>query len=244
MSPSPAGYVRNGTTSGAYQLVSPCTTALRGVVSPPIEGDAGCSYDHGQYRTFQPSLENLSIFGRGTLALGNNWEASTELSYAKNKTGFDVNLLTTPNTIVGPYGLRGYSTGINVPELTLAPSHPDNPFGIPARFRYAFSEFGAQRRTNDLEVTRFMAGIRGTAAGWDIDAGVVHSESKLDQAYSVLRTQGVIDAFNNPAARPSATAWATTPASTRRPNVHRCSPAPRVRARRRSMSSTSVLLAS
>lgn len=199
VSPSVAGYVRNGTTSGAYQTISPCTTALRAVVSPPIEGDAGCSHDNGQLRSFQPSLENLSIFGRATLALSNDWEASTELSYAKNKTGFDVNLLTTPGTIVGPYGIRGYGTGINVPELTLAASHPDNPFGIPARFRYAFGEFGPQRRTNDVEVTRLMVGVKGTAAGWDLDAGVVHSESKLDQVYTVLRTQGVIDAFNNPA---------------------------------------------
>ena len=198
VSSSPAGYVRNGTSSGAYQLVSPCTTALRGVISPAIAGDQGCSYDIGQYRSFQPELENLSIFGRATFAIGNNWEVSTELSYAKNKTGFDVSPLGTPGTIVGPYGLRGYGTGINVPELTLAAAHPDNPFGIPARFRYVFSEFGAQRRTNDLEVTRFMAGIKGTAAGWDIDAGVVHSESKLDQAYSLLSVQGVIDAFNNP----------------------------------------------
>lgn len=199
VSPSPAGYVRNGTSSGAYQLISPCTTALRGVVSPAIDGDAGCSYDVGQLRSFQPSLENLSIFARGTLALSNDWEASAELSYAKNKTGFDVSNLTTPGTIVGPYGLRGYGTGINVPELTLSASHPDNPFGIPARFRYAFGEFGPQRRTNDVDVTRLMVGVKGTAAGWDIDAGVVHSESKLDQVYSVLRVQGVIDAFNNPA---------------------------------------------
>ena len=199
VSSSPAGYVRNGTTAGAYQLVSPCTTALRGVVSPAIAGDEGCSYDIGQYRSFQPSLENLTIFGRATLALSNDWEASAELSYAKNKTGFDVNPLTTPGTIVGPYGIRGYGTGINVPELTLAAAHPDNPFGAPVRFRYAFSEFGAQRRSNDVDVTRLMVGLKGSAAGWAIDAGVVHSESKLDQTYTLLRTQGVIDAFNNPA---------------------------------------------
>ena len=92
------------------------------MISPAIAGDAGCSYDIGQYRSFQPSLENLSIFGRGTLALGNDWEASAELSYAKNKTGFDVSPLGTPGAIVGPYGLRGYGTGVNVPELTLAAS--------------------------------------------------------------------------------------------------------------------------
>ncbi len=197
VSSSVAGYVRNGTTTGAYQTVSPCTTALPGVVSPAIAGDDGCSYDVGQFRSFQPSLKNVSIFGRAAVALGDDWEAYAELSYAQNKTGFDVSLLTTPGTIIGPYGLRGYGTGINVPELTLSASHPDNPFGKDVRFRYAFGEFGPQRRTNDVDVTRVMAGVKGTAVGWDIDAGVVHSESKLDQVYTVLSTQGVMDAFHN-----------------------------------------------
>jgi len=194
---TPAGTIRNGTTSGAYQLVSPCTSALRGVVQPMIAGDLGCSYDIGQFRSFQPSLRNLSIFGRATFALGNEWEAYAELSYAQNKTGFDVSPLSTPGTIIGPYGLRGYGTGINVPELTLSAAHPDNPFGKDVRFRYNFAEFGAQRRTNDVDVTRAMVGVRGTAAGWDVDAGVVHSESKLDQVYTVLSTKGVMDAFHN-----------------------------------------------
>lgn len=198
VSSSVAGFVRNGTTSGAYQLISPCTSALPGVVSPHIDGDAGCSYDMGQFRSFQPKLEMFSIFGRGTVALNNDWEAFAELSYGKNKTGWDNNLLTTPGTIVGPYGVRGYTTGINVPELTLSANHPDNPFGKAARFRYAFGEFGPQRRTNDVNITRMVAGVRGSAAGWDLDVGVSHSESKLDQAYSLLSIQGLINAFNSP----------------------------------------------
>lgn len=198
VSSSVAGYVRNGTSSGAYQLISPCTSALPGVIQPPIAGDAGCSYDIGQFRSFQPSLKTMSLFGRGTVALGGDWEGYAELSYAQNKTGFDVSLLGTPGTIIGPYGLRGYGTGINVPELTLAANHPDNPFGIAARFRYAFGEFGPQRRTNDVDTSRVMVGAKGSAAGWDIDTGVVHSESKLDQAYTVLSIPGLLNAFSNP----------------------------------------------
>lgn len=198
VSSSVAGYVRNGTSSGAYQLVSPCTSALPGVVMPQIAGDQGCSYDVGQFRSFQPKLESMSLFGRGTVALNNDWEAFAELSYGKNKTGFDVSLLATPGTIVGPYGVRGYGTGINVPELTLSANHPDNPFGKAVRFRYAFGEFGPQRRTNDVDITRLMAGVRGSAAGWDIDTGIAHSESKLDQDYMLLRIQGLLDAFNSP----------------------------------------------
>jgi iron complex outermembrane receptor protein len=196
-SANPGGLVRNGTTSGAWRQATPCANVAL-AVRPAIAGDTGCSYDLGQLRSFLPKLEAMQLFARGTLALSDGWEAYGELSYSKNKTGFDVSLLTTPNTLIGPYGIRGYATGINVPEITLAPSHPDNPFGVPARFRYAFAEFGPQRRTNDVDMSRFVVGIKGSGWGWDLDAGYVHAESTLDQDYTVLRTQGVIDAFNRP----------------------------------------------
>jgi iron complex outermembrane receptor protein len=194
-SANPGGLVRNGTSSGAWRQATPCANVAL-AVRPAIAGDTGCSYDVGQIRTFLPDLEALQIFARGTLALSGGWEAYGELSYSQNKTGFDVSLLTTPNTLIGPYGIRGYATGINVPEITLAPSHPDNPFGVPARFRYAFAEFGPQRRTNEVDMTRFVVGIKGSNWGWDFDAGYVHAESNLDQDYTVLKLQGVIDAFN------------------------------------------------
>ena len=39
-------------------------------------------------------------------------------------------------------------------------------------------------------------GIKGSSWGWDFDGGVVHAESTLDQDYTVLRTQAVIDTFS------------------------------------------------
>lgn len=194
---NPAGVVRNGTSSGAWQLATPCANVSQRIV-PTIAGDSGCSYDIGQFRSFLPETETMNIFARGTVAFNANWEAYGELSYSKSKTQFDVSPLATPGTLIGPYGIRGYGTGINVPELTLAASHPDNPFGVNARFRYAFTEFGAQHRINDTDATRIVAGIKGSAAGWDFDGGYVHAESTLDQDYTVLRTQGVLDAFNRP----------------------------------------------
>ena len=194
---APQGAVRNGTGSGAWVNATPCSsvpTAIR----PTIAGDNGCSFDMGQWRSFLPDTETMNIFARGTYAINANWEAYAELSYSKSKTQFDVEPLLTPGTLIGPYGIRGYGTGINVPELTLAPTHPDNPFGIPARFRYSFTEFGAQRRINDTDASRFVVGIKGSNWGWDFDAGYMHGESTLDQDYTVLRTQGVIDAFNKP----------------------------------------------
>jgi len=197
VSASPAGYVRNGRTSGAWQLVTPCDASVT-TISPPLDGDQGCSYDIGHYRSYAPKLENVNVFARGTYVLDSNWELYGEAGYAKNKTAFDVSLLTTPGTIIGPYGIRGYGTGLNVTELTLAPTHPDNPFGIPARFRYAFAEFGPQRRKNDVDISRILAGIKGSSWGWDFDAGIMHSESTLKQDYTVLSIPGLIAAFNDP----------------------------------------------
>ncbi len=191
------GAVRNGTRTGAWQNVTPCSTVPT-AVTPTIAGDTGCSYDLGQWRSMVPDLEAMQIFARGTLALSGNWETYGELSYSKNKTKFDVTPLSVPGTIIGPYGIRGYGTGINVPELTLAASHPDNPFGVNARFRYTFSEFGAQRRINDVDTSRFVVGIKGANWGWDFDAGYVHAESTLDQDYTLISVQGVINAFSNP----------------------------------------------
>lgn len=191
------GAVRNGRTSGAWQNVTPCSTVPT-AVTPTLAGDTGCSYDLGKWRSFLPELEAMQIFARGTLALSGGWEAYGELSYSQNKTGFDVTPLSVPGTIIGPYGIRGYGTGINVPEITLSPAHPDNPFGIPARFRYTFSEFGAQRRINEVDMSRFVVGIKGANWGWDFDAGYVHAESTLDQDYMVISVQGVMDAFSNP----------------------------------------------
>ncbi|MEO5692390.1 MAG: TonB-dependent receptor [Usitatibacter sp.] len=196
-SANPGGLVRNGTSSGAYQQATPCANVAQRIV-PRIDGDNGCSYDIGQFRSFLPDNETMNIFARGTFAFNANWEAYGELSYSKSKTEFDVSPLSTPATLIGPYGIRGYGTGINVPELTLAASHPDNPNGINSRFRYTFAEFGAQRRINDTDATRIVAGIKGSAAGWDFDGGYVHAESTLDQDYTVLRVQGVLDAFNRP----------------------------------------------
>lgn len=194
---APQGAVRNGTTSGAWQNVTPCSSVPT-AVRPTIAGDVGCSFDIGQWRSFLPENETTNIFARGTFAINANWEAYGEIGYSKSKTQFDVTPLSAPGTLIGPYGIRGYGTGINVPELTLAASHPDNPFGVAARFRYTFTEFGAQRRVNDTDASRIVVGIKGSSWGWDFDAGAVHAESTLDQDYTVLSTQGVIDAFNRP----------------------------------------------
>jgi iron complex outermembrane recepter protein len=195
-SASPAGYIRNPST-GAYTTISPCTSVPT-TIQPRIAGDLGCSYDIGQYRDFQPKIQTMSLFGRGTFAINANLEAYGEFSYGKNKSEFDVSPLTATPTVFGPYGVRNFSTGVGVPEVQLAANHPDNPYGAPARFRYIFSEFGAQRRVYDADISRFLVGLKGSGWGWDFDTGYVHSESNLDLDYTVINTAALYDAFTNP----------------------------------------------
>ena len=197
-SASPAGYIRNPAT-GAYQLISPCSS-VAAAIRPSLAGDRGCSYDLGQYRDFQPKIDTTSIFGRVTYAITSNWELYGEASYGKNKSAFDVSLLNTSPTVIGPYGVRAFGTGLGTPEVTLAANHPDNPFGVATRFRYAFAEFGAQRRTYDEDISRVVVGVKGTGWGWDIDSGYVHSDSKLGLDYTVINTAALYTSFTNPGA--------------------------------------------
>jgi iron complex outermembrane receptor protein len=193
-SASMAGYVRNPTTR-VWQMVPGCAQVNH--ITPTIPGDLGCSYDVGQLRDFQPKIQTMSIFGRGTFAVSANLEAYGEFSYGKNKSEFDVSGLTATPTTIGPYGVYSRGTGLGVPEVRLAANHPDNPFGAPARFRYIFGEFGAQRRVFDTDISRILVGLKGSTWGWDFDTGYLHSESNLDLDYTVVNTAALYDAFTN-----------------------------------------------
>jgi iron complex outermembrane recepter protein len=82
----------------------------------------------------------------------------------------------------------------------LGGTHPQNPYGVPVRVRYSAFDVGPSTRFADNSFSRFVAGVRGTAAGWDYDAGITHSQSELELRYTnMLNMQVVKDALGNPA---------------------------------------------
>ncbi len=194
---SRVGNIRNPATND-YVALPGC--AQFNPITPPIDGDlGGCSFDRGQYRSFQPKAQGANLFTRGSFRVSNELEAYAELSYAKNKTEFDVDLASFHPTVVTPInGIITYGSGAT--EIRLAATHPDNPFGAPARFRYEGVEFGPQRRIYDSDISRILVGLKGSSWGWDFDTGYLHSESKLDLSYKggVYNMAALRAAVSNP----------------------------------------------
>jgi iron complex outermembrane receptor protein len=141
----------------------------------------GCLFDTVAFATVQPATKNLNLFGRGTLLVGDTsrlyMEAGVFRSEAKTQLG--------PSGLTGAgfdlVGQRVNNTNSGPDQLLMPIGHPDNPFSD-ARARPRWVD-AARPRTTDIQttVTRLLAGLNTVAAGWDIDTGVLYTESTTDQ---------------------------------------------------------------
>ncbi|WP_422999940.1 TonB-dependent receptor [Undibacterium sp. JH2W] len=154
----------------------------------------GCLWDPIQYQSVQPETDNLNLYGRATFAINDQTTAYTELGLFKNRA----KTLTTPSALTGTgFDLlhsRVNNTGTGPDQLLLPIGHPDNPFAD-ARARPRWAD-PSRPRTADLEttVTRFLAGVKGTVAEWDYDAGFLYAESKTDRTQNGYYRQSALKA--------------------------------------------------
>jgi len=102
-----------------------------------------------------------------------------------------------PANAANPQGFINYGN-----LALLAASHPQNPYGVATRLRYSAFDVGASTRSANNEFKRAVIGIKGSAAGWDYDAGYTHSESSLDLGYSNMINMNVLrSALSDPTSR-------------------------------------------
>ena len=157
----------------------------------------GCLWDPVDYATIQPKTENVNLFMRGTLMLGENTRAYSEVGVFKSKA----NTYTTPSGLTGAgfdlVNARVNNTGTGPDQLIIPANHPDNFLRVPARPRWVDA---SRPRTTDLEttVTRVLAGVKGTVGSWDYDTGLMYAESKTDRVQNgYYRSSALRTAFNN-----------------------------------------------
>lgn len=132
----------------------------------------GCLFPSNKYGQIQPKGETVNLFGRGVLQISPDMQGYAEATYYKNEA-----------TGVGSPSLVSSSTGspagfTNNAGVSLGAAHPQNPFGAAARLRYITSDVGSRTNTMESTFTRFVAGLKGTAKGWDYDAAILHSASE------------------------------------------------------------------
>ncbi|WP_338771198.1 TonB-dependent receptor [Massilia sp. METH4] len=181
------------------------------------QGDplGGCLTDATQqYNQIQPRQETLNLFGRGTFQLNNDWQAYVEL----NGYHSDSESWTTPSGVSASVGYPGGP--VNNATVSLGATHPDNPYNAAARVRYLAWDVGPRTSAIETNFVRAVAGLKGQAAGWDIDTAVLFSQSKTKRDQNGYLQRDVAFALLNPtaanvaAARAGSAAYAALPAGT------------------------------
>jgi iron complex outermembrane receptor protein len=203
---SVVGNVRNPSTLDYYSRGNPAgvgfTRTFPGAACSNFtnhpQGDplGGCLTDATQeYNQIQPRQETLNLFGRATFQLNNDWQAYVEL----NGYHSDSESWTTPSGISGSVGYPGGP--VNNAGVSLGANHPDTPyFGSAARLRYIAWDVGPRTSAIETNFVRAVAGVRGSAAGWDIDSAVLFSQSKTNRNQNGYLQRDVAFALLNPTA--------------------------------------------
>jgi len=176
-------------------------SAASGCVEPysfiaPRRSPLSCRFNPSPLVSLLPDSQRASLFGALRVRLGGDFEGFVEASYNRN----------TQRTVIQPvplsdqfnlpannplYNLAPYAVpgGISTSTILLSPSSPYYPSSfvtgitggalpdLLVRYRAALS--GNRDITDTSEAPRLALGARGTAAGWDLDAAVLYSASKV-----------------------------------------------------------------
>ena len=161
---------------------------------PQGDPGGGCLIDAAQqYGQIQPRQKNINFFGRGAWQLTPALQAYAELNVYHSESSS----VTTPSTISGSVGFPGGP--VSNAAVALGAGHPDNPyFGRAARLRYLAADVGPRTSEVDSTFTRFVAGIKGSVAGWDIDSALLYSQNKVANERGGFLQRDVAFALLNP----------------------------------------------
>jgi iron complex outermembrane receptor protein len=189
---SPAGSVRDPATL-QYQSLPGCAQFS----DLPPDPRGGCLWDLGRFRDLTPEQKYVNGFTRGTFALTETSEVYTELGYSRKTSDFN----NSPSGVSGSWGYPGgpVNASAGPGAVVLGATHPDNPYGVPVRLRYAAFDVGPRKVHVTNEFWRALVGAKATLLGWEVDTGYLHSESNLtNERIGFLRYSAVRAALADP----------------------------------------------
>jgi iron complex outermembrane recepter protein len=186
---SATGYLLNpnpGNGMPAETFLPGCTAALQAA--------GKCTFSFpGQ---IQPPTEQTNFLAKMTKALAADWKLTVTASlfdsvaqqtappsepafgHLLQQTGAENGLL--PLIAWGP-GLTRNT--IVYPALSLPASSALNPYGAAATLVYSFPDVGPWVVNTDTQTYRLFGDLRGTAAGWDLDASIGVMYAKMDLGF-------------------------------------------------------------
>lgn len=137
------------------------------------------AYNPAQYKTLIPGIERLHSSLRGTLKLGDNAEAYADLLYGYSKAE---QTFSAPLTVGS--GLRAWNNARQALDdiaVVLPVGHPNNPGSTPLPFNATLFDLGPRMKQDKVDFHRVLFGVNGSWQGWDYDASLGHSASKMKE---------------------------------------------------------------
>ena len=203
--PTTLDYYNRGNLAGVgFTRTFPGAACSNFTSHPQGDPGGGCLNDAAQeYGQIQPSQKYINFFTRGTLNIGPATQGYAEFNWYNNKN----EAFTTPSQVSNSVGYPGGP--VSNAGVSLGPAHPDNPyFGSEARLRYLAVDNGPRVRNGESDFYRFLVGLKGTAAQWEYDTGLLYSETKGHDVRTGYLQRDVTFALLNPSAANVAAATA------------------------------------
>jgi iron complex outermembrane receptor protein len=206
-SPEFGNYYNRGNLAGAgFTRTFPGAACSNFTSQPQGDPGGGCLVDSTRlYSQVQPTQENLSFYTRGAWQATPSLQAYTELNWYMSQT--DTN--TTPSSVSASVGSP--AGAVSNAGVSLGANHPDNPyFGTAARVRYLAADVGPRQTGIDSNFIRWIAGVKGSYAGWDYDSALLLSRSQVSREQRGFLQRDVAFALLNPTPENVAAALATS----------------------------------
>jgi iron complex outermembrane recepter protein len=162
--------------TAALQAADKCTFSFPGQIQPPTE----------QTNFLSKFTKALAADWRLTLT-ASLFDSVAQQTAPPTEPAFG-HLLQNTGAEQGSIPLIAWGPGLTLhtnvyPPLSLPASNPYNPYGEAATLVYSFPDVGPWVVNTDTATYRFFADVRGTAAGWDLDAAVGLMYAKMNLGF-------------------------------------------------------------
>ncbi|MEO5692276.1 MAG: TonB-dependent receptor [Usitatibacter sp.] len=140
-----------------------------------------CRYDLYNDINIVFKQQRNDAYLRGSLVLNPNMTAFGEFLFSRLETDYFSNPQSFNNAI-SVWGTAGGD--LRQYRLLLPVGHPDNPTTVPVVVAYHFADVGRRKSDQTSDATRVVAGIRGTAAGWDYESALLYMKNEREDVNS------------------------------------------------------------
>ncbi|HEX8606863.1 MAG TPA: TonB-dependent receptor [Pseudoduganella sp.] len=174
----PTNYVNGSPTQLLGGVQGPLALQPYSEITPGRTGQV-LAYNPALYRTLIPGIGRVHASLRGTVKIDDNHEAYADLLYGHSRAD---QTFGAPLTVGS--GLRAWNNAtqqLDNINVVLPVGHPNNPGTTPLPVNATLFDLGARMKQDSVDFYRVLAGVKGTAAGWEYDASVGRSGSKLEE---------------------------------------------------------------